>query len=149
MNSYSSQLVLKSARSHFGQFGLIDLVNSYSFGQFILTVRSIRTILLNSSSFWSTRTQFVLILEPLMAIHLYAFPHDTYISPPTKSEDMNDPPIRASVRLGEHLAILDKIMTLIPFRIQWWSVYPINLRLRSERKKGKNINKIKGHYFFV
>ena len=40
--SVSSQIVLKSTCSHFGQL-LIDLVNSYSFGQFILTVRSIRT----------------------------------------------------------------------------------------------------------
>ena len=36
-------------------------------------------------------------------------------------------------------AILDKIMNLNPFKIQWWSVrqsiYPINSRLRSEEKK--------------
>ena len=56
VNSYSSQLVLKSTRSPFGQFVLIDLVNSYSFGQFVLTVWTIRTHLVNSSSFWSTRT---------------------------------------------------------------------------------------------
>ena len=36
-------------------------------------------------------------------------------------------------------AILDKIMNLNPFKIQWWSVrqsiYPISSRLRSEEKK--------------
>ena len=66
VNSYSSQLVLKSTRTHFGQFLLIDLVTSYSFGQFVLIVWSIRThfdqfvlTLVNSfSHFWSIRSHF-------------------------------------------------------------------------------------------
>ena len=37
-----SQLVPKSIRTHIGQFVLIILVNSYSFGQFVL-IWSIRT----------------------------------------------------------------------------------------------------------
>ena len=52
------QFVLKSIRTHFGQFVLKMLVNSYSFGQFVL-IWSIRTHV------WSVRThfgQFVLIL---------------------------------------------------------------------------------------
>ena len=73
VNSYSSQLVLKSIHSHFGQFVLIDLVKSYSFGQIVFIVWSLFgqfvLILVNSSSLWSTRShifgQFVLILVPL------------------------------------------------------------------------------------
>ena len=38
VNSYLSRLVRKSVSSHFGQFVLIDLVNSYSFGQFVFIV---------------------------------------------------------------------------------------------------------------
>ena len=59
-----SQLALMSTRSHFGQFVLIDVVNSYSFGQFVLIVCSIYT-----HSFWLIRAhnfgQSVLTLEPL------------------------------------------------------------------------------------
>ena len=58
VNSYSSQFVLKSIRTHFGQFVLKILVNSYSFGQFVLMSWSIRThfgqfvlILVNSYSY--------------------------------------------------------------------------------------------------
>ena len=59
VNSYSSQLVLKSIRTLFGQFVLKIFVNSYSkvwsirtlcHGQFVLK------ILVNSYSFWSIRT---------------------------------------------------------------------------------------------
>ena len=72
--SVPSQLVLKSfllksTRSHFGQFVLIDLVNLYSFVKWYSLFCQFAFILVNSSSFWSTRThgfgQFVLILGPL------------------------------------------------------------------------------------
>ena len=57
VNSYSSQFVLKSIRTHFGQFVLKILVNSYSFGQFVLMSGQFVLILVNSYSFWSIRTQ--------------------------------------------------------------------------------------------
>ena len=57
VNSYSSQFVLKSIRKHFGQFVLKLLVNSYSFGQFVLMFGQFVLILVNSYSFWSIRTQ--------------------------------------------------------------------------------------------
>ena len=53
----SSQFVLKSIRTHFGQFVLKILVNSYSFGQFVLMSGQLVLILVNSYSFWSIRTQ--------------------------------------------------------------------------------------------
>ena len=52
-----SQFVLKSIRTHFGQFVLKILVNSYSFGQFVLMSGQFVLILVNSYSFWSIRTQ--------------------------------------------------------------------------------------------
>ena len=52
-----SQFVLKSIRTHFGQFVLKILVNSYSFGQFVLMSGQFVLILVNSHSFWSIRTQ--------------------------------------------------------------------------------------------
>ena len=57
VNSYSSQFVLKSIRTHFGQFVLKILVNSYSIGQFVLMSGQFVLILVNSFSFWSIRTQ--------------------------------------------------------------------------------------------
>ena len=57
VNSYSSQFVLKSIRTPFGQFVLKILVNSYSFGQFVLMSGQFVLILVNSYSFWSIRTQ--------------------------------------------------------------------------------------------
>ena len=56
-NSYSSQFVLKSIRTHFGQFVLKILVNSYSFDQFVLMSGQFLLILVDSYSFWSIRTQ--------------------------------------------------------------------------------------------
>ena len=50
VNSYSSQFVLKSIRTHFGQFVLKILVNSYSFGQFVLMSGQFVLILVNSYS---------------------------------------------------------------------------------------------------
>ena len=56
-----SQLVLKSTRSHFGQFVLIEMVNSCSlfgpirthFGQFVLILgQLVLMFLINSFSFW-------------------------------------------------------------------------------------------------
>ena len=53
-------------------------------------------------------------------------------------------PFGRTFRIRE--AILVKIMKLNPFKIQWWSVrlsiYPINSRLRSERKKKKTLIKV-------
>ena len=57
VNSYSSQFVLKSICTHFGQFVLKILVNSYSFGQFVLMSGQFVLILVNSYSFWSIRPQ--------------------------------------------------------------------------------------------
>ena len=57
VNSYSSLFVLKSIRTHFSQFVLKILVNSYSFGQFVLMSGQFVLILVNSYSFWSFRTQ--------------------------------------------------------------------------------------------
>ena len=45
-----SQFVLKSIRTHFGQFVLKILVNSYSFGQFVLMSGQFVLILVNSYS---------------------------------------------------------------------------------------------------
>ena len=56
VNSYSSQFVLKSVRTLFGQFVLKIVVNSYSFGQFVLTSGQFVLILVDSYSFWSIRT---------------------------------------------------------------------------------------------
>ena len=55
--SYPSQFVLKSICTHFGQLVLKSLVNSYSFGQFVLMSGQFVLILVNSYSFWSIRTQ--------------------------------------------------------------------------------------------
>ena len=63
VNSYSSQFVLKSARSHFGLFVLIDLVNSYSFGLFVLIVRSVCTHFGQPVLMFFGR--FVFVLAPL------------------------------------------------------------------------------------
>ena len=52
-----SQFVLKQIRTHFDQFVLKILVNSYSFGQFVLMSGQFVLILVNSYSFWSIRTQ--------------------------------------------------------------------------------------------
>ena len=51
-----SQFVLKSIRTHFGQFVLKKLVNSYSFGQFVLIRGQFVPILVDSYPFWSIRT---------------------------------------------------------------------------------------------
>ena len=42
-SAVSGQFVLKSIRTHFGQFVLKILVNSHSFGQFVLMSWSVRT----------------------------------------------------------------------------------------------------------
>ena len=52
-----SQFILKSIRTHFGQFVLKILVNSYSFGQSVLMSGQFVLILVNPYSFWSIRTQ--------------------------------------------------------------------------------------------
>ena len=54
--SVPSQFVLKSTRTHFGQFVLKSLVNSYSFGQFVLMSGQFVLILVDTYSFWSIRT---------------------------------------------------------------------------------------------
>ena len=62
VNSFSSQFVFKSIRSHFGQLVLIFR----SVRTHIIFLRFIRTHLVSSYSFWSIRShfgQFFLILE--------------------------------------------------------------------------------------
>ena len=54
VNSFSSQFVLKSIRSHFGQ--LVLILRSIHTHKIFL--RSIRTHLVNLYSFWSIRSRF-------------------------------------------------------------------------------------------
>ena len=71
VNSYISQFVLKSIRTHFGQFVFI-------FGQFVLIIKLSQFVLISVNSYfkWSTRThiKYIIFTIPLPQIQIFLYP---------------------------------------------------------------------------